>query len=218
MREDYSEFLLFLGRHEDSLVAARELVELEPFVANFLWKIGAVGARLDRPALVEEVRDRMREVDPAFRYSVLADFYLEYWQGRIEPARSALAEAMRFRPEVAAQDAKLFRWSQGEPGIDDAEARRIVWERADYTLHAAHRGDADMFFAFFESEEHRIRRYMLYLNVATPIARPLLADPRTKEMLTRYGFVAYWREKGWPSLCRPLGDDDFECGPAVGKD
>ena len=218
VREDYSEFLLFLGRHEDSLVAARELVELEPFVANFLWKIGAVGARLDRPALVEEVRDRMREVDPAFRYSVLADFYLEYWQGRIEPARSALAEAMRFMPEVSAQDAKLFRWSQGEPGIDDAEARRIVWERADYTLHAAHRGDADMFFAFFESEEHRIRRYMLYLNVATPIARPLLADPRTKEMLTRYGFVAYWREKGWPSLCRPLGGDDFECGPAVGKD
>jgi len=31
-------------------------------------------------------------------------------------------------------------------------------------------------------------------------------------------FVAYWREKGWPSLCRPLGDDDFECGPAARSD
>src|SRR5262245_16335399 len=124
VREDYSEFLLYLGRHEDSLVAARELVELDTFVDNFLSQIVVIGARLDRPELVEEVQDRMREVDPAFRMAVLADFYREYWQGRIEPARSALAEAMRFMPEVAAQDAKLFRWSQREPGIDDAEARR----------------------------------------------------------------------------------------------
>jgi hypothetical protein len=218
VREDYAELLNNVGRHEDSLVAARELVELEPFVANFLFKIGVVGVTLDRPALVEEVRDRMREVDPAFRFGVLADFHLEYWQGRIEPARSALAEAMRFMPEVAGQDAKLFRWSQGEPGIDDAQARRIVWEQPEHTVHAAHRGDADMFFAAFESEEHRAWRYAFYRFIATPIARPLLADPRAKELLTRYGFVAYWREKGWPSLCRPLGDDDFECGPAVGKD
>lgn len=33
-----------------------------------------------------------------------------------------------------------------------------------------------------------------------------------KEMLDRFGFVAYWREKGWPPLCRPLGESDFECG------
>ena len=175
-----------------------------------------VGASLDRPALVDEVRDRIREIDPAFRWGVLADFYLEYWQGRIEPARNALAEAMRSRPEVAAQYAELFRWSEREPGIDDAEARRIVWEQPHHTVFAAHRGAADLFFAFFESEEHRPWRYNLYSDLVRPIARPMLADPRAKELLTRYGFVAYWREKGWPSLCRPLGDDDFECDPAVG--
>jgi len=217
VREDYAELLNNVGRHEDSLVAARELVALEPFVANFWSRIAVIGARLDRRALVEEARDRMREIDPSFRWGVLADFLLEFWQGRIEPARSALAEAMRFMPEVSAQPAELFRWSQREPGIDNAEARRIVWERPEHVLYAAHRGDADMFFAFFQSEEHRTWRYTLYLYVATPVARPLLADPRAKEMLTRYGFVAYWREKGWPSLCRPLGDDDFECGPAVGR-
>ena len=58
VREDYAELLNNVGRHEDSLVAARELVELEPFVANFLWKIAEVGASLDRPALVEEARDQ----------------------------------------------------------------------------------------------------------------------------------------------------------------
>ena len=177
VREDYAELLNDVGRHEDSLVAARELVELEPFVANFWWRIAEVGAILDRPALVEEVRDRMREVDPAFRWGVLADFYLEYWQGRIEPARSALAEAMRFAPEVSAQDAELFRWSQREPGIDDAEARRIIWARPGHTVYAAHRGDTDLFFAAFESEEYRAWRYTLYRYIATPVSASAAGRP-----------------------------------------
>ncbi len=40
----------------------------------------------------------------------------------------------------------------------------------------------------------------------------MLRDPRVKAMLMRYGFPAYWREKGWPAGCRPLGETDFECG------
>lgn len=44
----------------------------------------------------------------------------------------------------------------------------------------------------------------------------MLEDPRAKDALVRYGVVAYWRENGWPALCRPLGADDFECTPAGG--
>jgi hypothetical protein len=40
----------------------------------------------------------------------------------------------------------------------------------------------------------------------------MLRDPRVKAMLVRYGFPAYWREKGWPAGCRPIGETDFECG------
>ncbi len=25
------------------------------------------------------------------------------------------------------------------------------------------------------------------------------------------GVLGYWQEHGWPDLCRPLGEDDFEC-------
>jgi hypothetical protein len=61
-------------------------------------------------------------------------------------------------------------------------------------------------------------RDKFYFYYELPFIAPLLTDPRWKEALSRYGFVAYWREKGWPAYCRPLGDDDFECGPAVGYD
>lgn len=45
-----------------------------------------------------------------------------------------------------------------------------------------------------------------------------IADPLLKNVFTDFGFVAYWREDGWPALCRPLGSDDFECRSTGGKD
>jgi hypothetical protein len=29
--------------------------------------------------------------------------------------------------------------------------------------------------------------------------------------LRNAGIVDYWRAKGWPDLCRPVGVDDFVC-------
>ena len=44
---------------------------------------------------------------------------------------------------------------------------------------------------------------------------PLLADarklPAFKDLMRDIGLVDYWREFGWPDLCRPVGTDDFEC-------
>ena len=227
VREDYAELLNSMGRPEDSLIAARQLVELDPFAAVFWLKIALIGQLEDRRELVDEARARMRAIDPTYRSGVLADFYLEFWQGRIEAARTALAEAVRFAPDVAAQDAELFRWSEHDASVDNAAARLALIGRrgspADSAAvrpfaayaYAAHRGDTDLYFALWDDEAIH---YNFYFQLAMPIARPLFADPRAKEMLKRYGFVAYWREKGWPSLCRPLGDDDFECGPAAGND
>jgi TolB-like protein len=35
--------------------------------------------------------------------------------------------------------------------------------------------------------------------------------PGFKELVTDLNLVAYWRASGWADLCRPLGNDDFEC-------
>jgi hypothetical protein len=34
---------------------------------------------------------------------------------------------------------------------------------------------------------------------------------RFKKIMRDEGLVAYWRERGWPSFCRPATGDDFEC-------
>ena len=54
--------------------------------------------------------------------------------------------------------------------------------------------------------------YFANLYGSRPAGHAMLRDPRVKAMAVRYGFPAYWREKGWPAGCRPLGETDFECG------
>jgi adenylate cyclase len=44
-----------------------------------------------------------------------------------------------------------------------------------------------------------------------PVMREVRQLPRFKELIREIGLVDYWKEFGWPDLCRPVGDDDFEC-------
>jgi hypothetical protein len=34
---------------------------------------------------------------------------------------------------------------------------------------------------------------------------------RFKAYVRKAGLVDYWRARGWPDLCRPVGEDDFIC-------
>jgi len=55
------------------------------------------------------------------------------------------------------------------------------------------------------------RAYKTALNYWTPIFHDVRQLPRFKEFVREIGLVDYWKEFGWPDLCHPVGDDDFEC-------
>jgi TolB-like protein len=42
-------------------------------------------------------------------------------------------------------------------------------------------------------------------------AAGLRKTERFKKFVRKAGLVDYWRERGWPDLCRPIGTDDFVC-------
>jgi tetratricopeptide (TPR) repeat protein len=44
-----------------------------------------------------------------------------------------------------------------------------------------------------------------------PDAAEFRGTPQFKRMVRKLGIFDYWLERGFPSQCRPLGDDDFEC-------
>lgn len=50
-----------------------------------------------------------------------------------------------------------------------------------------------------------------FVFVWLPVMREVRHTPRCKEFVREIGLVGYWNEFGWPDICRPSGDDDFEC-------
>ena len=44
-----------------------------------------------------------------------------------------------------------------------------------------------------------------------PLMRDVRQLPRFKELIKEIGLVDYWNEFGWPDICRPLDNGDFEC-------
>lgn len=58
--------------------------------------------------------------------------------------------------------------------------------------------------------------FTIFSRVLAPIVTPEqvkqnLANPRTHELVQALRLPEYWREVGWPDMCRPIGEHDFKC-------
>ena len=215
VREDYAEVLYEVGRVEDSARAARQLVTLDPYFGVGWVRVVNAATALDRRADVEEGVRQLRGIAPGIfmgKFGLL-DYALAY--GRADEARAALAEIETRWPKDAAFARQLLPWALGESGIDARNLRAAIADapevEASYFFIA--RQDVDGYNADIESRGAILQAYYFAnLYSSRPAGHAMLRDPRVKAMLVRYGFPAYWREKGWPAGCRPLGETDFECG------
>jgi adenylate cyclase len=215
VREDYAELLYEVGRTDDSAGTARQLVTLDPFFRVGWVRVIDAAIALDRRSEVDEGVRQLRGITPVnFKGKFgLLDYALAY--GRAEEARAALAEIETIWPKEAAFARQLLPWALGESGLD---ARNLHAAFADAPADSAAwyfiaRQDVDGYNADIETRGAIIQAYYFAnLYSSRPAGHAMLRDPRVKAMLVRYGFPAYWREKGWPAGCRPLGEADFECG------
>ena len=44
-----------------------------------------------------------------------------------------------------------------------------------------------------------------------PIMKNVRQVPRFKDFVREIGLVDYWKQYGWPDLCHPVSENDFEC-------
>ena len=215
IREDYSEVLYEVGRLEDSMRAARQLVTLDPYFGIGWNRILRAGIALDRRTDVEEAIRQMRAHAPDNYIGKVGalDYAVAY--GRADEARAALAELVARSPDEAVYAQQLLPWAFGDPGTDPDKVRAAI---AD-----APPGEADNFFIVRQDIDGLNsyidtlgaipqQYYFIALYGGGSKGHAMLRDPRVKSMLVRFGLPAYWREKGWPAGCRPVGESDFECG------
>jgi adenylate cyclase len=216
VREDYAELLSSVGRLADSAEAVRALVRLEPTSTLFWHRLAVVALLTDDAELIDAVVAKVATIDPTYLYSLTSPFRHALCHGRMDAARAALDRAFAATPDAVATMLFLFRWSQGDPGMDDQLARELLRTTfyIDGPAMVAAKGDADLYFQVIGNPRDRDKRFDTFRQLACPSASAMLTDARAHAFLREAGFEAYWREKGWPPQCRPLGDSDFECRPA----
>ncbi len=220
VREDYSELLYQVGRMQDSAAATRQVVQLDPYyIVGWMRQFDAASA-LDNRKEAEHALERLRELDPNNIYAIYGAVDYALAHGREAEARAAALEIEAHHPVQAAFVRALLPWVFGDPAADERAAsaalKSIPTMKAGTYLVA--RGDTSGFLEFIDRAGPLDQTYFFAKMFASSAAgRAMLADPQVKSRLIDFGFVAYWRAKGWPAGCRALGDTDFECGPDATK-
>ncbi len=215
-REDYAELLIQVGRVEESAREAERLVGLDPWFIVGWYRMRDIAIARDHRGDVEMATTRLRTLYPDQQIGWWTPYHYALAYGRADEARAALAELMSAWPQfVGPEHPLMLRWALRDPGVGDAVADALP-ARGTAIYYFILRQDVPRYTALVESLGPSTKQYYFArLQASQPAGHAMLRDPRVKEKLAEYGFVDYWRQRGWPPICRPLGERDFECGADV---
>jgi adenylate cyclase len=199
----YSQLLAALGRIKESLAMREHLQAGEQFIINYtadtaeiVWLAGdtdkaiamlmpfAPGRTLEL-ALVEASAGRYREAAAAIR--------------QMPPTN--------YPPGMTAAAATILDSAPAQAG-SPAELPRL----GNLSFAFMHVGAPDRVLEFYEDEV----RADYFQPISTtwfwhPTYAAVRATPRFRTLARDLGLVDYWRARGWPPQCRPMGSDDFVC-------
>jgi TolB-like protein/Flp pilus assembly protein TadD len=202
--------LLDLGYYERAEELARRAIEIDPLVAMFFNTLGRVQNHLGNIDKAESAWDQAINIDPALSFPYFNLVGLAMRTGNQDKFESGL---IRARSAGAISDQGLDVLSAILESWHDEKAMRALLSKDPTffdTLISRSLRDADMYISLMEqSWEAEFRPNP---SVTNNLDVALVAGhPRWKEQVRRDGLLDFWRERGFPSWCRPLGDDDFEC-------
>jgi len=112
-------------------------------------------------------------------------------------------------------------WAMGREHIESpeeglTELRRIYTDNDN--LGAREIVEISMFAAYFGDPEFALNAMermnvggLWFICIWSPVFQEVRELSRFKEFVREIGLVDFWKKFGWPDLCRPIGDDDFEC-------
>ena len=199
----YSQLLAALGRIKESLALREHLQTIEPFIINYTadtaeiyWLAGDTGKAVAmlqpfRPgrtlelALVEASAGHYREAAAALREMPATN----YPPGMLEAAAKTLESA----PAKAAAPADLPRLG-------------------NMSFAYMHVGAPERVLEFYEDEI----KAGYFQPISTtwfwhPTYEAVRKTERFKTVARDLGLVDYWRARGWPAQCHPVGANDFAC-------
>ena len=208
----YSNHLSNTGRIKDALTFIQRGNALEPFVpilnrdrAMIEWLDGDDNAALATfRSLASAQRDGLTLDDSVLRVVQL------------------LAGAGRFKEAADTLEASELRGQLEEAAKEAARLLRIAPNKAALPNPPIPLGAFDFVYLFVGAPEQVLVYYETIFeagwmsNARTRVIwhtsyAPVRKTERFKALMRKAGFVDYWRAKGWPEFCRPVGAEDFAC-------
>ena len=206
--DTYAATLTAAGRIKEGLTLSEKLRTLEPFVPQF--NLAVAGAmQLDRrsPASIPLLEAIPVNASGVFtRNAMLAYAYAE--AGRFAEAADVLLSmppqntVSRRSVEDAARILRSAPTSVQSPDTLPELEGGLVYAYGFV-------GAADRAITRYERE--REIQAQPTTSIWLPVLAPMRKTERFKAHVRAAGLLDYWRERGWPDLCRPVGADDFVC-------
>ncbi|MGE4063253.1 MAG: hypothetical protein AB7E79_07775 [Rhodospirillaceae bacterium] len=204
-----SQQLAGLGKRQEAKILRAQLMALEPLVPRYNRDFGRL---LLSEGQTEAALAVFQALPPDFneRAALLAQVYAS--TGKYEQAADVLlsAPAGAFTAGAAEAGARLLKaapktvLSQELPDLPRSLSFIYVHVGAtDRYVEASLRALERQVDAGY-----RIGFGVVLLDAALGNVH---ATARFKGLAQKAGLVEYWRARGWPDFCRPIGADDFEC-------
>jgi len=204
--DSFSNQLAFAGRLKEALSIREKLRTLEPFVPVYNYITASIMLISGQSKAAIPILEALPAAQA--RNTALAHVYA--MEGRYqEAANSLLAVKGGDRDRDAVEAARLIR---NAPTKVKAQETLPAFDR-ELSFVYLYVGAPDRVLDYQERQAAR------YPNLGSAEVRylwssdfaPVRKTERFKTFVRKMGFVDYWRAKGWPDLCHPIGADDFVC-------
>jgi len=212
--EDYSHMLLYSMQLEASKEVAERMVALDPFVPVFLNAINSLYETTGEFDKVNAHTDTLMTLSPNFRYTIIWKIRLLFREDRIDELHQYI-DSIDLSTWTSRQNVhKAIDWivNSDQDQVLDEDIRNAL-EFAPWLALDTVRPDI-----YFDiSSDYSLGRKipgipnLLSPNLSPEENRLIREFPETKNLINSVRLPEYWHEVGWPDMCRPVGEDDFEC-------
>ena len=212
LMEDYSQMLVYSMQLEAARKVAERMVTLDPYVPVFLNAITNMYDTLGEYEKRDEYIDILTNRHPDFRYTYAWNIERLLVNGQIDELHRYIDQIDLTTWTTSERMHKAVDWLAESQQTPDADILQALSFRRVLPIKV---GRPDVFFDLV-SDQIASEAFVAVPRLLLP---PLSADevrrtrkyPGTRELLKTARLPEFWRTVGWPDMCSPVGEDDFEC-------
>ncbi len=204
----YAEFLSDIGYNSIALEHIRRAYELDPAspVINMIYAAIASGNLEDDLAIKHTNQAKELGLNPV--RALLASLPVIIRRGDLEKHQETLLAA-----QAGSELMKPCFQAVLNPELFDLVRQVLDNEppRRGRIFCATMVGDIDRALEYLEAEVQEDSTILSFAWGSAPGIGVVRQSGGFKELIDEFGLLEFYRENGWPDVCRPVGDEDFEC-------